>query len=210
MTTQLELYNAALDHLGQRRLLNLSDEGQALRALNGVWNSGAYIDRMLGQGHWNFATRTVELTYSPSVEPPFGFQYAFDKPEDWIKTSAMACDPHFNTLLAYNDEAAYWFADQDTIWVKYVSNDNQYGGDLSLWPQSFCDFVEADLAWRASMPISNDKQLRNDMWTLRKRLRAEARSIDGANEAVQYPPAGTWSRSRQGNRGGYYGRRGWR
>lgn len=213
-TSQLELYNGALDHLGQRRILSLtdeSDEGQARRSLDGVWNSGKFKDRVLGMGLWNFAIRTLALTYSPSVDVPFGYSYAFDKQSDWIRTAAVSSDPMFNTLLDYEDSSEYWFAHPDTIYVKYVSNDAAFGYDLSLWPESFTAFVEAYLAWRVAMPITNDTGLRDHLWGLQKKLGSEARAIDGANEAVAYPPSGSWVRSRfgQSTAGRNFSRRGW-
>ena len=211
MTTQLALYNGALGHLGESELGALTgddDEGQARRSLDSVWQSGLFKDRVLIQGHWNFATRTTAIENTPSITVSFGYAYAFDKPTDWLKTSAISGDPRFNTMLDYDDKGEYWFADPSTIYVKYVSKDDEYGYDLSIWTESFVAFVEAHLAWRVAMPITKNPKLRDDMWALQKRLLSEARTVDGANEAVAYPPAGSWSTSRVGNRGGSsYGRR---
>src|SRR5690606_11544358 len=103
------------------------------RELDGVFERGG-VRTCLKQGQWNFAMRTVRLDYSPSVEPDFGFARAFAKPEDWVRTCGVSEDEFFkSTLLDYVDEAGFWFADIDTIYVRYVSDDVEYGLDYGKW-----------------------------------------------------------------------------
>src|SRR5258708_823139 len=122
MTDKLSLYNGALtEFLGERKLANLTENREPRRVLDEIWDGGA-LRYCLEQGLWNFAMRTIQLTYSPSVEPDFGFRYAFDKPTDWVRTAALCVDEFFRCpLLQYNDEAGFWFADIDTIYVRYIS-----------------------------------------------------------------------------------------
>ena len=81
MTSKLTLFNGALRLLGERRLASLTEDRPARRYLDDAWDDGL-VDDALEQGFWNFATRTVQMTASTSVEPEFGYRYAFQKPDD--------------------------------------------------------------------------------------------------------------------------------
>lgn len=201
-TTRLLLYNAAILKLGERQLSSITENREPRRVLDIVWDTGA-VDFVLEQGLWNFAMRTVELTYSPSSTPAFGYAKAFDKPTDWIRTAALCRDEYFKAPLnEYSDEAGFLFADLDTIYVKYVSNDVEYGGDLSLWPQSFVKYVAAYLASETARRITHHEGKVEKLEDEAGELLKQARSKDAMNEAAGFLPRGSWSRARRGGRGG--------
>src|SRR6185369_1444544 len=111
-------YNNALLDVGERALASVTEPREPRRLLDIAWDSGA-VEWCLEQGQWNFAMRSSKLDYSPSVEPPFGYRRAFNKPTDWIRTAAVASDEYFRVpLLTYVDESSYWFSDLDTIYVR--------------------------------------------------------------------------------------------
>src|SRR4051794_15494709 len=95
--TKLGVYNDALRLLGERNLADVTEEAEARYALDGAWDKGAVSYGgpiyCLELGYWNFATRSAALNYSPSVEPPFAYLRAFDKPVDWVRTVSVSFDP---------------------------------------------------------------------------------------------------------------------
>lgn len=197
MTTQLDLYQGALLELGERRLVALTDETESRRALDDVWKDGDLRDYLLSQGLWNFAIRSVELTYSPSITPGFGYQFAFDKPVDWVRTAGVSADEYFSSPLnEYYDESQYWFCDHETIYVRYVSKHVDYGYDMSQWPSSFVRWVETYLASRVALRVTGSSKVRDDMFDLQNRMLVEARSRDAMNEAAGRVPVGSWVRAR--------------
>lgn len=199
MITQLKLYNDALRELGERELASLSENREPRRRLDGVWDNDL-IDYVLEQGQWNFAIRTILLTYNPSIEPPFGYTRAFDKPTDWIRTVGLSTDPYFQIPLdLYRDEAGYWFCDTDEIYVSYVSNDNAFGNDLSLWTSSFGQYVSAHMALKILVSLTQNKTSQEKLERRVKKLLAKAKSLDAMNQPTAFPPTGRWVRSR--NRG---------
>jgi len=201
MATKLGLYNGALLILGERSLSGLTEARESRRLLDTVWARPAVND-CLEKGQWNFAMRSVEISASPSVTPSFGYSHAFDRPTDLVRSTAVCSDERFAApLLQYQVESAYWYADTDPIYVRYVSNDTDYGGDLSLWPGNFSRFVEAYLADAIVKRITQDK---NEWARVREIMRvalSEAKSTDAMEQPTQMPPAGSWVRSR-GLRGG--------
>lgn len=211
MTDQLSIYNAALRHIGERELASLTENREPRRVLDGVWDDD-FVDTCLEQGYWNFATRAIKITYSPSVEPPFGYRYAFDVPNDHVRTAAVCSDEYFNSpVLGYTTEGEYWFCDLQELYIKYVSNDNAYGMDYSLWPKSFTRWVELYLASLICERLTQNASKQERLMKRAKRALIDARSKDAMEEATTFMPPGSWSRSRsarvgrdRGNRSSLY------
>lgn len=206
-TDRLTLYNNALLICGERFLAALDEEVKARRLLDQAWQGGSAIDYCLEQGQWQFAMRTDQIGYDPDIQNQFGFTYAFDKPTDWILTSALCSDERFqNPLLQYTDETDYWFADITPIYVKYVSNDGSYGGDLGRWPTTFQDYVAAYLASQIILSLTSDQKKQDRILAPEKGLLdmslMRARSRAAMALPTKFAAAGTWVRARLGRRNG--------
>lgn len=197
MTDKLSLYNDALLILGERSLSSLSEAREPRRALDEAYD--AALAFCLERGFWNHAMRSVQADSSASVVPTFGYSYAFTKPSDLRRVhSVSAYETMDPPLLQYVDETNYWYANSDPIYVRYVSDDVAYGGDLSLWPETYANYVAHRLAFRTCNRITGqkpDNDLRNDM----RRALSDARSKDAMDEPPGFPPRGTWIRARGGS-----------
>ena len=194
---KLDIYNGALLFIGDRQLTE-TDEGEAKRLLDSVWDRGG-IDTVLEHGQWNFAMRSAKYEYEPSITPSFGYRYAFEKPDDLIRVCAICVDEYFNVpLLQYSDEADYWFADIDEIYVKIVSNDGSYGNDYSLWPQSFKRYVEAwfgcQIIWKLTQNQSKEEAKKEEL----RKLLVNAQSKDAQGDPTRFLPAGRFRTARLG------------
>jgi hypothetical protein len=198
VASRLGLYNAALLILGERKLASLSEAREPRRALDDAYDDG--VAYCLEQGFWNFAVRAVQADSSASVTPAFGYTYAFAKPSDFVRTYMLGSTETFDPpLLTVVDEPNYWFANVDPLYAKYVSNDTAYGMDLSLWSESFTDYVSIRLANKTCKRITG-KFPDDEMKKEEKRALAIARSKDAMDEPPGFPPRGTWVTSRLGGR----------
>ena len=204
MTTQLTLYNDALMLCGERFLASLTEEREPRRLLDQVWASNG-VKACLEMGQWNFAMRTVQIDYDSTIEPDFGYRRAFEKPSDWVLTSALCEDEYFRTpSTRYWDEAGYWYADLDTLYVRYVSNAVTYGMDLNKWPESFREVVAEYFASKVVRKITGDDGAEaNSLARLKKKL-LTAKSRAAMAEPTFFPPRGSWGLAR--NRGPSGGR----
>ena len=203
MPTRLSLYNAALRICGDARLASLTENREPRHLLDDVWDNGA-LKYCLEQGNWNFATRTVRVEATTAISPDFGFKLAFVKPSDWVRTSGFASDQYFRAPMtdrSYKDEGGYWWADIDPVFVRYVSDDEDFGLDMALWPETFTRFVEHYLATQIIPRLKEAKISRDDVGLLYKRARTDALSKDAMNEGASFPPAGGWANARQAGRG---------
>jgi len=201
MPDQLSIYNGALTVVGERKLATLTENREPRFKLDDVWDN-EIIERVLHMGLWNFAARSVELTASPSVTPSFGYQFAFDKPEnDFIKTMMVCYDQYFNLpITRYTDEGQWIFCDTEIIYFQYVSSDAEFGSDFSLWPPNFTEMVEHYMAYKAGprmLGIDISERTLESKW---ERTLLKAKSSDAMESPARFPPQGDWARSRQGFR----------
>ena len=199
MATKLGIYNGCLHRLGERKT-TLTEDRASRRKLDTIWDDG-FVKYILQQGQWKCAIRTVQINYDPSVTPDFGYLKAAEKPSDWLRTIGIATDEYFrNPLLRYSDERGYWFSDYETIYVRYISDDENYGGDLSSWPETLNQFAQAYMAVRACQSITGNDSKLVKLERDAKRLLSDARSKDAMDGAPSFPPAGSWVRARLGGR----------
>lgn len=200
MATKLTLYNSACLILGERKLSSLSENVVMRRRLDSVYDDG-FVKDVLSHALWNCAMRDVELSYSPSVAASFGYQYDFDKPEDWVRTALVSADGSFKMAYRhYEDKGAYWSADIDTLYVRFVSDHVQNGGDLSLWTPGLTTFAEQRLAWKVARITTGSKTDADELEISQRRMLIQAKSIDAMDEASRPVPQGSWiSARRAGN-----------
>jgi len=196
MADKLAIYNAALLHVGERKILSLSENRECRRIIDSVWDD-SLTNSVLQSGLWNFSIRTVAYTYSPSVTPPFGYRRAFNKPVDWVRTAGVAEDEFFSSpLIRYVDEGGFWFSDLDTIYVRYVSNDSQFGGDLGLWPDNFTTYVEYYIATKIVIRITQSETRKQELEKDMQKALNQAKSTDAMDQPAMFPPPGNWSTAR--------------
>lgn len=196
MASQISLYNAALFEIGETKLSSLSETRKPRYDLDEVYSR--VVLHCLGQGHWNFATRTVSID-PDAIDPAFGYQYAFEKPSDWVKTTAISPSGLFDPPLnGFEDEGGYWHTNVNPLFVKYVSSHADYGLDLTAWPETFTRYVELALAHRICKPVSDSSTMKADLEKEMKRALADAKSKDASNEPARFPPRGSWSTARSG------------
>lgn len=195
MADRLTIYRGALRHLGDGRLASLTDNDSRRLKLDDAWTSS--VDFMLEKALWNFAIRTVELEADDDFEPLFGYAYSFSKPDDWVRLNAISDEPYFvRSYEKYHDDGDFWFADVDRLYLRYVSNSPLYGYNIGRWRQSFALALEALLAFRCGLPISNDRGNRNDLFQIFEKLLKDAKAQDAVDESVQYPPTGRLVKAR--------------
>lgn len=203
MATQLGIYNSALRFLGETKLVSLSEDREARYTMDDVWSDN-FINAVLEEGYWYFAMRASQINSDPTLKPPYGYAKGFEQPSDWIRTAAMCSDPYYNVpITAFSDESGFWFTDTDPIYVRYVSNDTRYGGNLGIWPQSFVEFAASHMAWKIAPKIVTSEDKVGAMMKLRDELLLKARSKAAMNESTMFPPTGSWVRSRVGRNPGF-------
>jgi hypothetical protein len=202
MADKLSIYNGALRLCKTRKLASLTDNSEPRRLLDAAWDSGGAVRHCLETGQWSFATRAVQIDHTPSIEPDFGYRHAFIQPGDMVRPVAICEDAYFaNPLLRYSDERKHWFCDLETIYVRYVSDDPTYGGDLSVWSSHFEKMVEAYLATEIVGNLTHDKDIIGYVNGVYEEQKKQARALDAMNKPTVFLPEGTWLGARRGRMG---------
>lgn len=196
MASKIDIYNRALYHLGERKLSGLTENREPRRALDDHWSSG--VGYCLESGLWNFAIRAMEVNSSASVTPDFGYTFAFQKPDDWVRTASLSDNERFDPpLMNYRDEVGFWWADSDPLYVTFVSNDTGYGFDLGNWSESFSEYVAVHLARKICKRITNGADMEAGLRKEEINCKREAISRDAMNESSKFAPLGTWVTARR-------------
>lgn len=202
-TTRLAIYNGALQICKERMIASLTEDCEARRLLDAVWqdNGAKYC---IEQDQWQFAMRTARFDYDPDVTTQFGFTYAFDKPDDWVLTSSVCSDERFRMpVTQYSDETDYWYADITPLYIKYVSVDDAFGMNLARWPQSFAEYVQAHFAGKICWPLTGNEKLAQVILDPKEGIEAQRRLVAKNRAAwtqpTRYPTVGSWVRARVGS-----------
>lgn len=154
---------------------------------------------LLSEGLWNFGQRTVALEYETSIEPAFGYQYAFEIPTDLVRIVAVSQNGElFPPLNDYLEEGDYYHTNCSVLYLQYVSNHADYGLDTAKWTPSFKKALAAHLAVEiaptARMPANHTQALK-----VEANLRLKnARTKDAMDQSIAQLPSGRLVRSRGG------------
>ena len=205
MTDRLSLYNGALTLIGAARLANTSERREARYVLDSVWDAGA-IRACLQEAQWNWAARTVALSFSDSVQPDFGYTYAFERPSDFVRLVGMSSNENLTPpLQSYEAAGELYFADLKTIYIRYISAGSTYGSDFSLWPSDFRRFVESYLAVEIAPRLSASESKLQRLEQQRDQRLRDAASTDAMSGPSKDIPMGSWAKARHGGglRSGY-------
>lgn len=201
IATRLSLYNGALQIIGAKRLMTLTENREERRALDDVWDRGA-IDTCIANGLWNFAKRTQQWNYDPSFTPPFGFQCVYEIPSDWVRWMMVSTDPYYqNPLLQCSTEGQFFYCDLQVVWVAYVSKDPKFGKNMAAWPDNFQRYVEGYLGEAVALRVTGDENKRAEAEKKRDLFLNTAKSTDAMAESTTLLPAGNWRQARHGRRG---------
>jgi hypothetical protein len=195
MASQLELYNAALAHLGPVRLSNLGEERPDRYELDQVY--AATKQAMLERGIWYFALRSIEWFADPNVVTNFGQQYAFSFPSDYVRMRRLGIDETQDVEdWSYVREGQYYLSNYNTLYMTYVSNGSGYGANETRFSQLYADAFAAELAYRCALPVTRAGNDKLGLERLAEKLLTRAKRVEAVDERTKFKPVSSWVRAR--------------
>lgn len=195
---QLTLYQGALRLCGERKLASLSENRPPRHLLDDVWGEDV-IKTCLEQGPWQFATDTQRLDYDPDIEPDFSYRRGFPHPDGYVRTVGLSVNEFGDPpLTMYRDEGGVIYSDPDILYLSFVSNTDDFGRNLSLWPQTFSKFVMAVMAFEVNPRLTNSRAVTADIKQVMKERLNDALGKDGVNRPTTFPPRGLFVSARSG------------
>ena len=195
MTTKLQVWNEALNHLGDAPIQSVTDRVPSVSAFQIVYDN--LVARCFVAGDWNFAKRSVQLVPSALGVPAVGFSTVFDYPLLWLKTSIVSFTPDCQRWAQdIVEESAGISANTSTLYMRYIALDP----DESKWPVWFADYVAISLARATCRRIKQSNSDEDRLFQLERRALQAAKSADGQNENVRPIYQGTWLTGMSGGR----------
>lgn len=190
-TSQLDIYNGALRWLEKRKLFSITENREPRRYLDDEYADNNKF--CLAKGNWNHSMKSVQMGPSSTIIPNFGFYFAYPKPLDCNHVFMISGNEGFDPLLReWDDKNGIWYANAGYLFVRYVSEDPNYGMNLALWPPKFVNYVEARLAWCCAKRLKGKEDLVEDLEAYVKSAMRDAVNSDSQDLPPGRPPFGTW------------------
>jgi hypothetical protein len=196
MTTKLLVMNDALRLLGEQPLSDPNDLRLAGVTLRDAWN-GALL-ASLETGTWNTFHKRAALAQLP-VPPVFGWRYAYQLPNDHLRTIFITDLPHVTDSTpsgSWKDENGAILSNAANLYICYISTDNiaRFGD----WDQVFADLVAAELAMRCQPTLNSSSEVADRIERKFKERRSQAKAFDAMKNPPQRLPPGRFRNARLG------------
>ncbi len=204
-TTKLEIYQRAILHCKQTPVTSLTEANEARRLCDVHY--APMLQCLMEGGFWTHAMRTVSITTNTGVTPAFGYAYAFDTPSDFVRLYMVSLSENMIPPLdhqlggnAYLIEAGYIWADSTPLYVRYTSNDSNYGLDLTKWPERLTEAAATELAYRIVPKLTGSSELKSELFELKADALGKANTFEALQQPTQVARAGRWVTDRFSDR----------
>lgn len=174
--------NFALGLVAGKLIVTLDDETTEARLCKVSFDQ--VRDAVLEAKAWTFATRRYVL--APSAEAPlFGWGKQFPLPADVLRV--LWCDDGSgDRRLDWAREGQAILADVEAVHLVAIARVE----DAALWSPAFAQAMATRLAAELAVPLSENRSLQADLWTLYERKLKEAATLDGMQgRAERFPPS---------------------
>lgn len=195
--TKLGVFNKALRAIGDLRLASLTEDVEARYVLDEAWESCMCF--VFTEGLWNFATRTEAITADPGQPAIPGFSFTFDKPVSWIRTITISQTSLFDLEANYRDENNRIYANFDTLYIRYISNEKSTDDQVPNWPAAFADAVAMYLAKECGERLSGSGEKAAALAQGYKDAIASAKNKDALDQSKMTLRPGNWVRAMRGS-----------
>lgn len=184
-TSVVQIVNNALVKLGANAILSLTEDSEAARAANLIYEQ--IRDAVLRDHVWNFAKKRIELA-KDSDTPAFEFSFQYTLPFDCLRVLQME-----DLDMIYKIESGKLLTDESPAKILYVSRVE----DVNLFDSMFVEALSARISAELAVTLAESNSLYQNMMEMYQRKILDARSMDaqesgGQDEIV----ADTWLGSR--------------
>jgi hypothetical protein len=200
-TTKLQLYKRAIELCEQTPISALTDNATTRHRCDIHYDD--VLAWMMEQAFWNCAMRTVEITQNTGVSPAFAYEYAHDKPSDFVKKYVISGSEFLkppmdeqDTGNAYLIEGGYIWANVTPIYLRYVSNDSSYGLDLTNWTEGMAKAAAHELAARIAPTVTGSTTKAEELHERAFMLVGKAATFDAMQQPTQMVREGRWTKNR--------------
>lgn len=186
--TEIEICSAALNALGTNGIISFEEDTDEARACKAFYP--IIRDKVLEDRVWSFAKRQYVLT--PHVDAPaFGWTRKFEVPSEVVRVHRVD-DGSGEYRMGWELQGRFILADESPIYVTGVRRET----DCSLYSPSFALALTLRLAVALSVPLTENRQLKADLWQEYQHEIKEASGLDGAQGKAEVVRSDWLSRKR--------------
>lgn len=190
------IYNDAFQILDLEPIVSNTDDSVRKNRIS-IALQNDLVKSVFEDTSWNFALESDQLFANPSINPPWGYEFAFDLPSDLLRMNGVYQDELMRTPIRdYVDQVdigtgtRQLFCSYQIIYIEYVST--AWETAYTQWPTYFKRLVAARMALDANIEGGNKEKAIAQYTTRRK----EAMSTNAINGPPKTLALGRWSRSR--------------
>ncbi len=160
VSTEVELCNQALSHLGESRITDLTEANERARLCNALYDGTR--DELLAMFEWPFAIERVALA-SVSETNLTHYEYRYALPNDFLLLLDALDDENYNViaLADYRIEGNRLLCDYSPLYIRYIKRITIPG----LMPEAFVLALSLALAAKLAPRLSQNFNLAMQMST---------------------------------------------
>lgn len=186
MSTEVEIFNSAMDILGSATITSFSENSKEAKL--GFRNYPKVRRTLLESHYWNFAMKRIELALD-SGTPKFGYTYSHTLPADCLRVRQTD-----DNGVKFIVQGRMVLSNNAAVMIEYISDVT----DTSLFNASFEDALANAIAAKLAYPMTKSRTVARDQHSLAKELKKDAWSMDGQEGDMDDYQEDVWLESRQG------------
>jgi hypothetical protein len=198
MASEVDICNRALQKLGAKRIVSLTEDSRNARECNASYE--ILRDEELSAHPWSFARARAQLA-ADAVSPAFGYANQFPKPVDFLSFSFPMEPP---TQDGAGVPSGPFRKDWQIEGDKILTNDSapldvvytRQIKDTTLFHPMFVEALASRLALELNEKINQSNTKRAALQFQYDDAVARARKVNAIDRPAQIPPEDTWVTAR--------------
>jgi hypothetical protein len=177
--------NRALQKLGAKRIVSLSDDTVAARACNVAFEPVKLA--LLRKHIWSFSIKRASLA-ADATAPDWGKAYSYTLPSDWIKMADDYPEDNFNTKDWEIEGRKIFTDDAAPLYIRYIYNVT----DPNEMDALFRELFSTELALELCEELTQSNTKKAALETDAEKILRESRKANAIEKISAQPPEDTW------------------
>ena len=185
MASKVEIANRALQIVGAKRIVSLTEDSRNARAINAAFESVKRAE--LRKHPWSFAIKRVQLA-ADATAPLFSRSNSFPLPSDFIRLLSPDPEVNFNDLDWVIEGRSIITNSSAPLDVRYIWDVT----DPNLFDTLFREVMSAKLAEQLCEEITQSNTKIATAQAFYKDVVTEAKKTNAIEKVSEEPPEDTW------------------
>lgn len=186
-TSEVQICNLALVHIGANRISTLNDTSVEARECNAIY--AILRDEVLESFPWAFARSRAELSQDAEA-PAFQYAYSYILPSDCLMP--LSIYEGDTTPVPYVVEGRNLLTDSEAVSLRYIKKVT----DPALFPPSFIACLSQRMAVDLAMSIAKSSALSLKMYQIYDQMHKKLKTIDARRDVMDSATDTTYIDSR--------------